>query len=83
MAAALQIVGAIVILVAFAAAQAGRLDQRSRSYLWLNLAGSALLAVLAVMGSQWGFALLEIAWSAVSLWGLLRVYSLVGGRPAE
>jgi hypothetical protein len=67
-----QVVGALLILAAFAAAQFGRLDQRSLSYLWLNLVGSAILAVLAYVESQWGF-LLETVWAAVSLWSLVEV----------
>ncbi len=66
-----QVAGALLILAAFAAAQFGRLDQHSRAYLVLNLAGSAILAVLAYAESQWGFLLLEVVWAAVSLWGLV------------
>ncbi len=65
-----QVVGAILILVAFAAAQFGAMDQHSRSYLVLNFVGSLILAVLAWRERQWGFLLLESVWSAVSLWGL-------------
>jgi hypothetical protein len=63
---AVQVVGALLILAAFAGAQAGRLDQRSRSYLVLNLIGSAFLAVLAAMQQQIGFLILEGAWAVVS-----------------
>ena len=66
-----QIVGALLILVAYAGAQMGRLDQRSLNYLWLNLIGSIILAVLAAVESQYGFLLLEGVWaivSARSLW---------------
>jgi len=66
-----QIVGAILILVAFAGAQFGRLDQRSVAYLTLNLIGSLILAVLAAIESQLGFLLLEGVWSLVSLWSLV------------
>jgi len=65
-----QVAGAALILVAYVAAQAERLDPQSRLYLGLNLAGSLILAVLAASGSQWGFLMLEGAWAIVSLWGL-------------
>jgi hypothetical protein len=66
-----QIVGALLILVAFGAVQFERMRPDSRTYLALNLAGSAILAVLALAGSQWGFVLLETVWAVVSAWGLL------------
>jgi membrane-bound ClpP family serine protease len=69
---AVQVVGAVLILLAFAAAQFGRLDVQSRAYLWLNLIGSIILAVLAWHERQWGFVLLETVWSIVSAWSLLR-----------
>ena len=65
-----QIVGAMLILVAFAAAQFGVMNQHSRLYLALNFVGSLILAVLAWQERQWGFLLLETVWAAVSLWGL-------------
>lgn len=63
--------GALLILVAFAASQFGRLDPHSPVYLWLNLIGSIVLAVLAYVESQWGFLLLETVWAVVSAWGLV------------
>jgi hypothetical protein len=68
-----QIVGALLILVAYAAAQFGAMDQHSRSYLVLNLVGSAVLAGLAWDERLWGFLLLETVWAAVSLWGLIQL----------
>lgn len=68
----IQIVGAMLILAAFAGAQFGRLDQRSVSYLVLNLIGSAILAVLAAVDGQLGFLLLEGVWAIVSAWSLGR-----------
>ncbi len=65
-----QIIGAVLILVAFAAAQFGAMDPHSRAYLALNFVGSLILAVLAWRERQWGFLLLESVWAAVSLWGL-------------
>ena len=66
----IQIVGALLILAAFAAVQFDRMRPDSRLYLTLNLLGSAILAVLAVAAAQWGFVLLEGAWAIVSAWGL-------------
>jgi hypothetical protein len=74
----IQIVGALLILVAYAAAQAGAMDQHSRAYLLLNLVGSVTLAALAWFEQLWGFLLLETVWAGVSLWGLWR---LVRGAP--
>jgi hypothetical protein len=69
-----QVIGALLILSAFAAAQFGAMDPHSRVYLVLNLVGSAVLAVLAWEERQWGFLLLEFVWAAVSLWGLVQIW---------
>jgi hypothetical protein len=69
---AFQIVGAIVILIAFGLAQLGRLDLRSYPYLILNVVGAGILAIDAWRNDLWGFLLLEIVWGVVSLWGLVQ-----------
>ncbi len=68
----IQVIGALLILAAFAAVQFDRMRPDSRMYLTLNLLGSAILAVLAVAASQWGFVLLETVWAIVSAWGLIN-----------
>lgn len=67
----LQIAGALLILAAFVLSQANRLDPRSAAYLLLNLAGAAILAVLAFQARRWGFVLLEGVWTLVAGAGLL------------
>jgi hypothetical protein len=67
-----QVVGALFILVAYASAQFGTMSQHSRTYLVLNLIGSAILGVLALIETLWGFLLLETFWAGVSLWGLIQ-----------
>lgn len=66
-----QIVGAVLVLMAFVAGQLGVLRADSSRYLWLNLAGSVILTVDAWRGRQWGFVLLEGVWAAVSAWSLV------------
>ena len=67
-----QVGGALLILVAFVAAQLGRLDPYAWSYLVLNLVGSAILTVDAYVGREWGFLLLEGVWALVSAYGMVR-----------
>ena len=66
-----QILGALAILAAFVAAQLGIFDVRSRTYLWLNLLGALVLAIVAWHEQQFGFLLLEGVWTLVSAWGLV------------
>ncbi|HVX43750.1 MAG TPA: hypothetical protein VHC49_07680 [Mycobacteriales bacterium] len=61
-----QVIGSLLILAAFAAAQLGLLNQKAYSYLVLNTVGSGVLAVDAAVEQQWGFLLLEGSWAIVS-----------------
>jgi hypothetical protein len=70
----LEIAGALTILVAFAATQAGRLEQRTWTYQLLNLVGSAILAAIAAAESSWGFLLLEGSWAVVSLIAVIALF---------
>lgn len=66
-----EVAGAVMILAAFALAQFRGLDRHGYPFLLLNLAGGLILTVLAAIHLQWGFLLLQVAWSVVALWGLL------------
>jgi hypothetical protein len=68
---AIQIVGALLILAAFIAAQLRRTETTSTPYLLLNLIGSGALTWNAAVGRDWGFLLLEGVWALVSLGALV------------
>ena len=72
MAQAVQLIGAFLILIAYALAQAGLLAPRGRLFLVLNLAGAVVLAGSAYAEHQWGFFVLEAAWALVSAAGLVH-----------
>jgi hypothetical protein len=76
----LQLAGALLILAAFTSAQFGYVNAQARSYLALNLVGSAILGYDALHGEEWGFFVLEVVWAIVSAWGLAQV--LRGRAPA-
>jgi hypothetical protein len=67
----ISMIGALLILVAYAGSQAGRIDRRSTSYNALNLVGSALLAWVAIVNRQAGFIVLESLWALLSIQPLL------------
>jgi hypothetical protein len=80
----LQILGAVLILGAFALLQFHRASQQSYPYLLLNLIGSTLLAVLVFLSHQWGLLLLEGAWALIALWGfIMRMSADLSARPHQ
>ena len=68
-----EVVGAVMILAAFALAQFWGLDRHGSPYLALNLVGAVILAVVAAVHRQWGFLLLYSVWALVALWGLFAL----------
>jgi orotate phosphoribosyltransferase len=68
----IQLAGALLILLAFWANASGRWSRESRAYLWLNLFGSILLAIVAIVLRQPGFILMEVVWAGVSVLALWR-----------
>ncbi len=77
----IQIIGALIILGAFAAQQLGEMPTDSRLYLLLNLVGSVILAILAVVEGQLGFVLLEGVWAIVSGWSLFVILGEEAEQP--
>lgn len=67
-----QVLGSLLVLAAFVAAQRRWLSPESRPYLALNLVGAGILAVLAAHEGQFGFLLLEFCWAVVAGATLVR-----------
>jgi hypothetical protein len=65
-------VGALLILVAYAGHQMKWMDPRKTAYNVLNAVGSAILAYIAFHPFQIGFVVLEVAWTLISAYALVR-----------
>jgi len=69
---AFSFVGALLILVAYVGHQMQWMDARKATYNVLNAVGSAILAYIAFHPFQVGFVVLEVTWTAISLYALMR-----------
>ena len=72
------IFGAALILVAYAAPQAGWTGRDSFRYHLLNAAGGMALLVVAIDTVQIGFIILEAVWTIVSLGAMFRMWRRPG-----
>lgn len=69
--------GALLILVAYIGHQMGWMNARKAAYNILNAAGSAVLAYIAFRPFQVGFVVLEVTWTLISAYALLRARNAV------
>jgi len=69
----ISVIGALLILLPFVGSQLGRLSTRTVAYQVLNIIGSGVLTIVAVLESQYGFIILEAAWAVASFAGLYSV----------
>lgn len=67
----LGVVGACLTLFAYAALTRGRWAATSRLYLYVNLASTVLLLIVAVYTRSAGYVLLNVAWG-IFTWRALR-----------
>ena len=67
------VLGVLLILVAYAGAQLGRLEPRRAPALVLNLVGAALILGSLAVRFNLAAALMEAAWALVALYGLVQL----------
>ncbi|HEY7617380.1 MAG TPA: hypothetical protein VH744_11290 [Terriglobales bacterium] len=67
-------VGALLILIGYAGQQFNWMDPRKATYNVLNGVGSAILAYIAFHPFQIGFVLLEVTWTLISVYALVRAW---------
>lgn len=68
----ISVLGSLAILAAYAANQFRWLNSASLPYMLLNLVGSAILSIIAIVEQQWGFLLLEGVWALLTLWSIIQ-----------
>ena len=68
----ISIVGALMVLAAYGLNQGGIWRELHAGYLTLNILGSLMLGVVAVVDQRAGFILLEFAWAGLGLIGVAR-----------
>ncbi|MEE9439676.1 MAG: hypothetical protein V3V14_11790 [Saprospiraceae bacterium] len=66
--------GAFGLLFAFYLNTSGKLNSKSLKYNYLNMFCAILLAVNAYLISSYPFLVVNVFWTLVSLWALVRIY---------
>ena len=75
--------GSVLILIAFVGNLLGRIPASGLAYVLLNLVGSAILSVIAIVEAQWGFLLLEGVWTWSACMGLCGCCALATASPGR
>lgn len=68
----ISVVGALMVLTAYGLNQGGIWRELHSGYLILNIVGSLLLGMVAIVDGRAGFILLEFAWAGLGLVGVAR-----------
>ncbi|HSC57518.1 MAG TPA: hypothetical protein VLC51_09955 [Nitrospira sp.] len=68
----MSVVGALMVLAAYGMNQGGVWRELHAGYLALNILGSLMLGVVAIVDQRAGFILLEFAWASLGLIGVAR-----------
>jgi hypothetical protein len=68
----MSVVGALMVLAAYGLNQGGVWRELHAGYLALNIVGSLMLGVVAVVDQRAGFILLEFAWAGLGFIGVAR-----------
>ena len=68
----ISVVGALMVLTAYGLNQGGVWRELHSGYLALNIVGSLLLGIVAIVDQRAGFILLEFAWAGLGFVGVAR-----------
>ena len=71
---AIGLVGVVLILLAYAGVQSGRLPAEDWRFSAVNGLGAALILVSLAFAFNLASFVIEIAWLSISLWGLWRAW---------
>jgi hypothetical protein len=68
----LSMIGSILVLIPYALLGLRLMDSTSFIYSFTNFVGSVILMYVAFDIMQYGFILLEVVWTSVSVYGIYR-----------
>ena len=68
----ISVLGALMVLSAYGLLQGGVWRELNAGYLALNIVGSLLLGIVAIVDQRVGFIFLEFAWAGLGLVGVAR-----------